>query len=162
MSQIPQPETTEGYAPPTVRQFSVFLDNTVGRLLTLVEQFDLEPTVQICALSVIEASDHAVVRMIPNDAGRARQLLRKQCMPFTEIDVLVVELGSEHTLTTLCLHVLGAELNIRFVYPLLLEQDGTPTIAISIDDITLAGQILRRKGYRLLGEADLPHPDDAD
>ncbi len=160
MSQLPQPETTEGYAPPTVRQFSVFLDNTVGRLLTLVEQFDIEPAVQICALSVIEASDHAVIRMIPNDAARARQLLRKQCMPFTEIDVLVVELGREHTLTTLCLHVLGAELNIRFVYPLLLEPDGSPTIAMSIDDITLAGQILRRKGYRLLCEGDLPHPDD--
>lgn len=160
MSQLPRPETTEGYSPPTVRQFSVFLDNSVGRLLTLVEQFDMEPGVQICALSVLEASDHAVVRMIPNCAASARGLLRKQGIPFTELDVLVVELGREHTLTTLCLHVLGAELNIRFVYPLLLEPDGAPTIAMSIDDITLAGQILRRKGYRLLGESDLPHPDD--
>ena len=29
------------------------------------------------------------------------------------------------------------------------------TVVLSTDDNTLAGQILRRKGFRLLGEADL-------
>ncbi|HEB60319.1 MAG TPA: acetolactate synthase [Phycisphaeraceae bacterium] len=156
MSQFPSPETTEGYSPPTVQQFSVFLGNTVGKLLALVEQFDLEPNVQICALSVIEASDHAVIRLVPSNSDVARRLLRENGMPHTETNILVVELAQDHSLTSLCLHLLGAELNIRFIYPLLLEPSGMPTIAISIDDITLAGQILRRKGYRLLGEADLP------
>ncbi|MCK4871614.1 MAG: hypothetical protein KAS72_02705 [Phycisphaerales bacterium] len=158
MSQMPHPETLEGYSPPTVRQFNVFLDNTVGKLLCLVEQFDLDTEVQICALSVMEASDHAVIRMIPNDSDAARRLLRQQKLPFTETELLVVTLSEDHTLTSLCLHLLGAELNIRFVYPLLTEPDGLPTIAISIDDLVLAGQILRRKMYRLLGEGDLPKP----
>jgi hypothetical protein len=39
---------------------------------------------------------------------------------------------------------------------LLIKQNGAPTIAIAVDDHTLAGQILRRKGFTLLGEADLP------
>jgi hypothetical protein len=30
-----------------------------------------------------------------------------------------------------------------------------PCIALAVDDLTLAGQILRRKEFRLLGEADL-------
>jgi len=29
-------------------------------------------------------------------------------------------------------------------------------VALAVDDLTLAGQILRRKEFRLLGEADLP------
>jgi len=39
---------------------------------------------------------------------------------------------------------------------LMLDTGGAPTIAIAVDDQTLAGQILRNKGFRLIGEADLP------
>ena len=62
-------------------------------------------------------------------------------------------------MSRMCLYLLGAELNIRFAYPVLLRPNGTPTIALSVDDITLAGQILRRKEFRLLGECDLPKPN---
>ncbi|MEL6497204.1 MAG: acetolactate synthase [Planctomycetota bacterium] len=149
------PPTMQGYAPPSVTQFSVFLDNKVGKLLDLVEAFD-GSTCEICAVSVHEASDHAVVRLITNDSRLARDLLRAEGLPFSELDVLVVELGAGHSLSTMCLHLLAAELNIRFAYPLMLKPNGKPTIAIAVDDLTLAGQILRRKEYRLLGEFDLP------
>ena len=148
-------ETTQGYAPPTVTQFSVFLDNCVGKLYDLVELFDTSECA-ICAISVHEASDHAVVRVITNNARSARRLLREEGLPFSEMDVLVVELTQGHTLTSLCTSLLRAELNIRFAYPLMLRPNGTPTIALSIDDPVLAGQILRRKEFRLFGEFDLP------
>ena len=149
------PETAQGYAPPSVVQYSVFLDNKVGKLYDLMEAFDSSP-VRICAINVHEASDHAVVRIITNDSASARKLLEAEGVPFAETDVLVVELSQGHTLSSLCLHLLAAELNIRFAYPLMLRPNGTPTIALSIDDLTLAGQILRRKEFRLFGEFDLP------
>lgn len=148
-------DTAQGFAPPKVTQFSVFLTNKVGKMLDLVENFEGSPC-QICALSVHEASDHAVVRIIANCASDARRLLREDNLPFSEHDVLVVELDSGHSLGGLCLSLLGAELNIAFAYPLMLKPNGSPTIALAVDDPTLAGQILRRKGFRLLGEADLP------
>ena len=148
-------ETSHGYAPPTVTQFSVFLANKVGRLLDLVENFDGSPC-DICAISVHEASDHAVVRVISNSAAAARKLLQADRLPYSEHDVLVVELGEGHSLSSLCLSLLGAELNIAFAYPLMLKPNGKPTIALAVDDPSLAGAILRRKGFRLLGEADLP------
>lgn len=148
------PETTQNFAPPTVTQFSVFLTNKVGKLLDLVEIFDESPA-QICALSVHEASDHAVVRVITNNAAITRSLLRDERLPFSEHDVLVIELSKGHTLTSLCLSLLGAELNIAFAYPLMLRPNGTPTIAMAVDDLTLAGQILRRKNFRLFGEHDI-------
>jgi len=156
MSQASTPtETARGFAPPTVTQFSVFLDNRPGRLFDLVESFD-GSSCQICALSVHEASDHAVVRMVTNRSSLARSLLREEGAPFAEHDVLVVELTEGHTLSSLCLSLLGAELNIHFAYPLMLRPNGTPTIALAVDDPVLAGQILRRKDFRLFGEADLP------
>lgn len=151
-------ETTQGYAPPTVTQFSVFLANKVGKMLDLVEGFESSPC-QICALSVHEASDHAVVRIITNRAAQARHKLRQDGLPFAEHNVLIVEVGEGHSLASMCLSLLGAELNIMFAYPMMIMGGGTPTIALAVDDPTLAGQILRRKGFNLLGEADLPHDD---
>lgn len=156
MSQASPPlETARGYCPPTATQFSVFLDNRVGKLYDLVEAFD-DATCQVCALSVHEASDHAVVRMITNSSAAARALLRKESLPYAEHDVLIVELGQGHTLSRLCLSLLNAELNIHFAYPMIVRPNGTPTIALAVDDPVLAGQILRRKEFRLFGEADLP------
>ena len=156
MSVIVPQETARGYSPPTVRQFGVFLENRVGKLFELVRIFDEAPDVHMCAFSVVEASDHAVVRVIPNNADAAREILRSQGLPFSEDDLLIVELADDHTLTSMCLYLLGAELSIRFAYPLMLRPDGRPTIALAVDDQILAGQILRKKNFRLLGEGDLP------
>lgn len=156
MSQASSPlETAHGYSPPTVSQFSVFLTNKVGKLHDLVEAFDDSPC-QICALSVHEASDHAVVRIITNSADIARSVLKKENLPYSEREVLVVELSGPHTLSSMCLCLLAAELSIHFAYPLMLRTSPAPTIALAVDDLTLAGQILRRKDFRLLYEADLP------
>ncbi len=149
------PELEHGYAAPTVRQFSVFLDNKVGKLLELVRLFDETPTVHLASLSVVESSDFAVIRIIPNCADTAREVLRRHALPFSEIDLLIVELGECQSLTSMCLHLLAAELNIRFAYPLMSGPGGNPTIALAVDDQVLAGQILLRKRFRLLGEADL-------
>lgn len=157
MSQAPTPlEVSHTYAPPVVTQFSVFLTNKVGKLFDLVQAFD-GVQCQICALSVHDATDHAVVRIITNKAAIARRILREQGYPHSEKDVLVVELSKGHTLSSLCVALLAAELSIQFAYPLMLRPNGTPTIALSIEDPTLAGQILRRKEFRIFGEGDLPN-----
>ena len=156
MSQFVAPETTQGYSSPSVRQFSVFLENKVGKLLEMVRLFDEAPDVRLCAFSVLEATDHAVVRVVPNNADAARVVLREHGLPFCESDLLIVELEEDHSLARMCMYLLGAELNIRFAYPLMLGPHGTPTIALAVDDQILAGQVLRQKNFTLLGEEDLP------
>lgn len=155
MSQAIPPETEQGYGTPSVRQFSVFLDNRVGKLLDLVQLFDDNPEVSLRAFSVLDSSDHAVVRLIFDNADAARHLMRRRQFTFSETDLLVVELGGDLTLKHICMYLLGAELNIRFAYPVLRAEEDHPRIALAVDDNTLAGQILRRKGFRLLGEEDL-------
>ena len=154
MSILPQ-ETQQGYTPPSVRQFGVFLDNKVGKLLDLLQKCDDQSGLNLAAFSILDSSDHAVVRLIFNNADAARVVLRSNHFTFSEVDLLVVELPEGKSLTNLCLHLLGAELNIRFAYPVMLRRQDAPTVAIAVDDLTLAGQILLRKGFRLLGEEDL-------
>mgnify|MGYP006421930407 CR=1 FL=1 len=155
MSQVPS-ETMQGYSAPSVRQFSVFLENRVGRLLDLLRHFDDASHVHVMGLNVIDSSDHAVIRMIPDNADAARHLLRELGIAFSETDVIVSVIDESHSLADLCLYLLGAELNIMFIYSLIQQSPiGDSVIAVAIDDLTLGGQLLLRKGFSLLGEGDL-------
>ncbi len=155
MAQVPS-ETMRGYSVPSVRQFSIFLENRVGRLLDLLRHFDDASHVHVVGLNVIDSSDHAVIRMIPDNADAARILLKEFGIAFSEIDVIVTVTDDAHSLADLCLYLLGAELNILFIYSLIRQTSiGESIIAVAVDDLTLGGQLLLRKGFNLLGEADL-------
>ena len=155
MSQLP-PETMQGYLVPCVRQFSVFLENRVGRLLDLLRHFDDASHVHVVGLNVIDSSDHAVIRMIPDNADAARLMLHDLSISFSEVDVIVVTIDESHSLADLCLYLLSAELNIHFIYSLIKQpMIGDSLVAIAIDDLMLGGQLLIKKGFALLGEADL-------
>jgi len=156
MSQASNPlETTQGFAAPTVTQYSVFLDNRVGRLRALLQAFSQKPYCRLHAVTVHEASDHAVVRLITSDATEAAVTLRSDDFAFAETEVLVIEIADHCSIAGLCTALVGAELNIQFIYPLFALTGRGPAVALAVDDPTLAGQILRRKGYELLGESDL-------
>ena len=84
-------QTAHGHQIPFNTQFSVFLDNKVGKLLELVEVFDGQH-LRLVALSVLNSSDHAVVRLVTSYQDLARNLLTQQQLPFTEAEILIVEL----------------------------------------------------------------------
>lgn len=147
-------ETAHGHDPPLCTQFSVFLDNRVGKLYELVEIFDGQP-LRIVALSVMDSSDYSVVRMVTTRSDKTRRLLREYRLPHTEADILVIELGENQRLTNLCLSLLAAELNIAYAYPLTVRPHGASTMGIHTDDQVLAGQILQRKGFRIVSENQL-------
>ncbi len=153
--QPTEQETEQGYAPPTVRQFSVFLDNRVGKLLEVLESIDESNTAELRGLSIIDSSDYAVVRFIFNNSDAARLVLERHNCAYCETAVLVVELCDTQTLATVCRHLLRAEINIHFSYSLMPSRTGASIFVICTDDPTFAGQVMRRKGCRVLGEADL-------
>lgn len=142
------------FEPPQNTQFSVFLDNRVGKLHQLVSLFEgTEP--KLAALSVVDSADHAVVRVITSKSDLTRSLLKRHGMAFSETDVLVVRLDEERSLTRVCQLLLAAELNIHYAYPLLLRPQGYPAIALQTDDLMLTRQILLKRLFMLLGENDL-------
>ena len=155
MTQVPVDDlTTQGYEPPRNVQFSVFLDNRVGKLLELVEVFDGH-ALELVGLSVVDSADHAVVRLVTSRSGLARRLLERHRLPFSEADVLIVELNRDKTLAGLCRCLLSAEVSIQYAYPLIVQPRGLGAIVLHTDDQILAGHILRRKWFTLLGENDL-------
>jgi hypothetical protein len=155
MSQQPvDTETTRGYQPPHNTQFSIFLDNQVGKLLSLVQIFEGQ-ALEVVAISVMDSADYAVVRLLTSRSVLARRLLVRNCLPFSEKDILVVELGQEQTLGKLCVALLSAEINIHYAYPLMTRPRGAAAIALYCDHLQTAGDVLLRKRFTLLAENDL-------
>src|SRR6185503_18110631 len=87
----PQTESGAGFEPTRIRQFTVFLQNKVGRLQQLVRAFE-EHEGRIVALSIEESGDAALVRIICSDPDRGKDILDTNGFPYGETDILAVEL----------------------------------------------------------------------
>jgi hypothetical protein len=158
MEEALPPQTMDGagFESTRVRQFTVFLDNRVGRLQSLVRCLE-GGSGRIVALSIEESADSALVRLICSAPDDSRLLLKECGFAYGESDVLAVELPkrSRQPLIEICSALLAAEINIHYAYPLLLRPRGGPSLALYVDDPTLAAQLLIRKGFTLIGESDL-------
>jgi hypothetical protein len=158
----PQTQHGAGFELTRVRQFTVFLENRVGRLTMLMRA--LEDGDRISAMSIEESADAALVRVICTDPDFGRDALRQSGFSFSESEVLAVELPtasrSRQPLIAICSALLAAEINIHYVYPLLVRPNG-PAVILYVDDPTLAAQLLIRKSFTLLSEADLRKKDGA-
>jgi len=151
----PQTQSGAGFELTRIRQFTVFLENRVGRLQGLLRAFE-ETAGKICGLSIEESADSALVRVICSDPDSGRDALRGSGFSFSESELLAVELPRRTTqpLMSICAALLAAEINIHYAYPLLQRPRG-PALALYVEDPTLAAQLLIRKGFILIGESDL-------
>lgn len=157
MQDLVPPETLDGaaYERTRVRQFTVFLENKVGRLQSLVRSLE-RGVGKIVALAIEESADAALVRLIAAHPEFGRELLQTAGFAFAETEVLAVEIPkrSKQPLVAICSVLLAAEINIHYAYPLLQGPKG-PAMALYTDDPTLAARLLIKRGLNLIGESDL-------
>jgi len=154
MSRMEEMRTQRGYREPTVTQFSVFLDNRVGRLKAFLQLFDASD-VRLVAISVVDSVDCAIVRCVLVPADEARDRLKAAGLAVGETELVIVELSSADALSAMCECLLKTEVNIHYVYALLHRPTGQPAVALHVDEPELAAKILRQSHFNLLGEADL-------
>jgi hypothetical protein len=150
-------DTARGRDWPSVRQFNVFLSNRMGALLDLVRKFEITD-VRVVSLNVIETADCAIIRVVPSDYERGYEILTAAKFPFTESDLLVVKLpDDDRPLLTITKALLGAEINICYMYPLLtgVGPMGNTAIAVYVDDFESAAAALEGQGFTLFTENDL-------
>jgi hypothetical protein len=157
MEEVLPPQTRggSGFESTRIRQFTIFLENRVGRLTLLMRAIEGRVGT-VVALSIEESADSALVRLICSNPDASREALRAEGFSFSETDILAVELPRKNRqpLIAICTALLAAEINIHYAYPLLATPHG-PALALYVDDPTLAAQLLIRKGFTLIGETDL-------
>jgi hypothetical protein len=151
--------TMRGRDYPTIRQFTVFLENRVGQLLEVVRRFE-GSKVRIVALSINDASECAFVRFLLSHPEQGREILERAGLAMIESDLIGIELPQgPQPLLQVCTALLQAEINIVQAYPLIVRPHGNPAVALMVDNPDLAMETLASKGFTMITEADLALDD---
>ena len=152
--------TMRGRNYPSIRQFTVFLENRVGQLLEVVRRFE-GSKVKIVALSIADSSECAFVRFLLSHPEQGREILERAGLALIESDLIGVELPEgDQPLLRVCTALLQGEVNIIQAYPLLVRPHGRPAVALMVDNIEMGLEILASKNFAMISEADLMHDDD--
>jgi len=151
--------TARGRDYPTIRQFTVFLENRVGQLLDVVRRFE-GSRVRIVAVSIHDSTECAFVRFLLSHPEQGREILERAGLPMIESDLIGIELpNSDQPLLSICTALLQAELNIVQAYPLLVRPHGKAAVALMVDNTDLALDTLNDKGFTMICENDLLDAD---
>ena len=147
--------TMRGRDYPSIRQFTVFLENRVGQLSEVVRRFE-GSSVRIVALSVSDSTDCAVVRFLLSDPEHRREVLERAVRAMVDTDLIGIELpDSPQPMLQVCTALLQSEVNISQVTPLLVRPRGRPAVALMVDNIDIAIETLADKGFVAINEDDL-------
>ncbi len=149
-------ETAKRTIQPKIIQLSVFLENRVGILLQLAKLLE-ERKVHICAISIIDTADCAVLRMIVDNVPAAKRALSDRGLTAYSSELVGIVLptrmgiGVSSILGTL----LRAEINIHYVYSLIPRTGGEPVLALHVDNHETAVKILQNHDIELIGQDDI-------
>jgi hypothetical protein len=152
--------TMRGRNYPSIRQFTVFLENRVGQLLEVVRRFE-GSKVRIVALSIADAAECSFVRFLLSNPEKGREILERAGLALIESDLIGVELPEgPQPLLEVCTALLQAEVNIVQAYPLLVRPHGRPAVALMVDNIDMGMETLANKGFSMITEGDLSDEDE--
>src|SRR4029453_16355407 len=147
--------TMRGRDYPTIRQFTVFLENRVGQLLEVIRGFE-GSRARIVALWISEATECGFVRFLLSHPEQGREILERAGLAIVESDLIGLELPEgPNPLLAVCTALLQAEVNIVQAYPLMIRPHGRPAVALMVDNLEMAQETLKSKGFSMITERDL-------
>jgi hypothetical protein len=101
---------------PTTKQITVFLENKPGRLANVLSSLAREK-VNLTALSVMDRHEHNVLRLVADNTPQATKILQTLNIPFTESEVLLVELRNQPgALAHVCETLAAEHIGIDYAY----------------------------------------------
>ena len=101
-----------------IKQVSVFLENSAGRLQSVLQVLKNE-NINIVSLSVADTNDYGMLRMIVSDAAKAKEALKNAGLSAHLTDVVAIKLP--HTvgsLSDVLTKVADAGINVEYMYAL--------------------------------------------
>lgn len=150
-------ETTEDQTGQRLKQLSVFLENRLGILLGVTKVLEVQQ-VNICAVSIVDAADHAVVRMVVDKPTLAAAALAAEGYHLITTDLLGVALPTSKPggMRKVLQALLMAELDVNYIYAVANGRLSQRAIlALHVDDMDRASRVLTEKGFELVGQDEL-------
>lgn len=128
---------------PVRTQLTALLANKPGELARLCEALSAYK-VNIAALSVVDSSDQALVRMLCNDTEKAKRVLGNIGVPFGERQVIALNIPNVPGALARTARVLSkARVNVDYLYATSGTKSGKGTVVIGVSHLERAKKALR-------------------
>lgn len=137
-----------------VRQFSVFAENKVGKLLEIIKLLG-DHDIHVMALTTLDTTDSSIVRMVVDDPAKTESLFEEHMIHSVQTEVLAVEMLAVTDLPRVFASLLQAEVNIHTVYSFISRPDDKTAMVIHSEDMELGESCLQRSGFKVLQQGDI-------
>ena len=132
-----------------IKQISIFAENKPGRMAGVAKALG-DAGVNIRALTIAEAGDFGVIRMVVDDTERGYTALREKGFMVSETDVLAVEIkdipGGLHEIV----NSLGMNnINVEYAYAFVTAKAERAMLILRVDDVKRAAEVLSEAGVRV-------------
>lgn len=138
-----------------VKQLSVFVENRNGAIMEVTRILS-EAGINLRAMSIADASDFGIARMIADKPEEASALLKKNGIVSTLSDIIGVEIqdtpGAFHSIVTAFSR---ADVRIEYTYAFLSPSTGKAFAIVRVDDTEKALASLKDSGHHLLTPDEL-------
>jgi len=125
------------------KQLALFVENKPGTLASVCQAL-ADKKINIEAISISDAVDHAVVRMVVSDPQKALHLLGEHGILVIERDVLVLDGPSQPgTLARVAKMLAKQKINIDYAYSSTAPDSATGAMILRVDNIAKAKRALK-------------------
>ncbi len=132
------------------KQISVFIENKPGRLARVTGVLR-DAGVNIRAISMGDAPDFGIFRLVVDDTASALAALRTHGFLAEVSDVVAVELVDRPGALAAVLEALAArEVNVEYMYASLAEVPGKAVVFLRFEDAERAVRVLSEAGMQLV------------
>jgi hypothetical protein len=129
-------------------QFSVFMVNKPGVLAQVLGEF-AQAKVNIIAMTLMDSVEQGVMRMVAASEEKAREVMKRLNMPFSETQVLCVNLSNRPgALAEVAEKLAKHHINIAYAYCTAGAKGGRTTGVVKVADVEKAIRILKAKTNR--------------
>ena len=139
----------------TVKQISVFLENKPGSMAKFTDVLS-KNNIDMRALSLAEASDFGIARIIVDDVYNAMQVIKEEGYICSATKVLSVAIPDEPGGLSKVIHFLGdSGINVEYMYAFTTRQKDLAYMIFRVQDNEKAIQVLSKNGVKLVCQDDL-------
>ncbi len=141
-----------------ITQVSVFLDNRPGSLFEAMSRID-ENKIKIFALSIADAGEFGLVRMITEEPKKAAALLEDSGFNLAKskknTEVTAIFSSEEDRLSKITKILGDSGINIEYAYSSAVHVDGKVALILRPSNVEKAEQLLSTNGVDVLSLVDI-------
>ena len=138
-----------------IKQLSIFVENKFGRLEAIIDCLS-KNNINLRALSLADTADYGVLRVIVDDADKAKVALSEIGVISKLTDVVAVYLDDRSGGLASVLSVLKNEdVSVEYMYAFLGRKEGKALMVLKADDEQKAEKVLARNNIPMASQEEI-------